>query len=72
MTVPALSDTPQPKPCKQRAKSIQKNESAATRALKLVDDEPANLRYACGICGTRSTTPEHELCTARQKENGGR
>ena len=82
--LPALSsvlaaDTP-PKTQKVRAKSIQKNVSAASRLLRLVeDDRPDSLtpsfmreaRWTCDICGTRSITRTHELCSQRQA-NGTR
>jgi hypothetical protein len=79
--LPALSsvlaaDTP-PKPT--RAKSIQKNVSAASRTLQLVEDDketslsPSFLkeaRWSCSVCGTRSIGPVHPLCGAKQL-NGG-
>jgi hypothetical protein len=71
--LPALSsvlaaNTPPPPMRKARMKSIQKNVSAETRRLQLVEgDESSSLtpsafreaRFTCSLCGTRSIASVH-------------
>lgn len=80
MTVPALSDTPEPaeRRKKPRAPSLTKNVSQATRdsrEIRLVDEAPdrsmapsflKEARFSCAVCGSRSVGKIHDSCDRRR------